>query len=155
MASDPISSTGPSSLRPTGFAETILIITILLGIFCVVAVVLRTWQRIRDRNFHVDDGVTWLGLVSQHIPASEDSHNNTDTRQICNLLQYAAVAWGTTVGIGSPDSILAESMMDGLSQANYCQSSQTSTTVPQRAKLRPPVVSQTPNFRVSYFASAY
>lgn len=148
MASDPISSTGPTSLRPTGFAETILIITILFGIFCVVAVVLRTWQRIRDRNFHVDDAVTWLGLVSQHTPTSEDSHNNTDTRQIFNLLQYAAVAWGTTVGIGSPDSMLAEPMTNGLSQANYCKSPHTSATVAQRAKLRLPVVSQIPDFRL-------
>lgn len=130
MASGPTSSTGPSSLRPTGFAETILIITILLGVFCVVAVALRTWQRIRDRNFHVDDGITWLGLVSQYITASEDSHNSTDTRQIFNLVQYAAVAWGTTVGIGSPDSMLAEPMSSGLSQANYCESSQTSPTGP-------------------------
>ncbi|KAG6356405.1 hypothetical protein INS49_015793 [Diaporthe citri] len=62
MSSQRIPTTGPSSLRPTGFAETILIITILLGLFCMIAVVPRTWQRIRDRSFHVDDGVTWLGL---------------------------------------------------------------------------------------------
>ncbi|KAI7776974.1 p-type atpase [Diaporthe eres] len=93
-------TTGPSSLSPTGFAETILIITILLGVLCVIALVLRTWQRVRDRNFHVDDGVTWLGLMF-------------------NLLQYGFVAWGTTVGIGSPDSMLAKPMMTSASQASY------------------------------------
>lgn len=64
MESQSISTTEPSSLRPTGFAETILVTTIFLAIFCVAAVVLRTWQRIRARSFHVDDAVTWVALVS-------------------------------------------------------------------------------------------
>lgn len=83
MSSRRIPDTGPSSLRPTGFAESILIVTILFGIFCVIAVVLRTWQRLRDRNFHVDDGVTWLGLVRQHISTSERP-NNTLTHNRCS-----------------------------------------------------------------------
>lgn len=66
MASQSVSPTKPSSLHPTGFAETILITTIFLGTFCVIAVVLRTWQRIRARSFRVDDAVTWVGLVSHN-----------------------------------------------------------------------------------------
>lgn len=64
MAPHSISMTGPSSLRPTGFAEIIFTFSILLGVACITAVGLRTWQRIRDRNLYVDDGLTWLGLVS-------------------------------------------------------------------------------------------
>ncbi|ROV92541.1 hypothetical protein VSDG_06695 [Cytospora chrysosperma] len=77
----------PSSLHPTGFAEMILTFTILLDIVCLLAVGLRTWQRVKERNFWIDDGLTWLGLIF-------------------NLFQYGVVAWGTTVGIGTPDSII-------------------------------------------------
>lgn len=123
MWSESTTTAPSSSLRPTGFAETILIATILLGILCVVAVALRTWQRVRDKTFHVDDAVTWLGLVSQYMLSSENSGiNNTDTQKIFNLVQYAVVAWGTTVGIGSPDS-MGTIMETSNAQATYCKPS--------------------------------
>lgn len=129
MCSDSIPMTSATSLRPTGFAETILIATILLGVLCVIAVVLRTWQRLRDKTFHVDDAVTWLGLVSQHMVLSEH-HFDTDTQKIFTLVQYAVVVWGTIVGIGSPDSIGAI-MQTGSVQAMYCKPPGTSKLAQQ------------------------
>ncbi|KAG8166228.1 hypothetical protein KVR01_004780 [Diaporthe batatas] len=85
-------TTEPTSLRPIGYAQTILAFAILLGLGCMAAVGLRTWQRVRERKFHVDDGLIWLGLVF-------------------NLAQYAITAWGTTVGIGSPDVMLYRPML--------------------------------------------
>lgn len=121
--------TGPSSLKPTGFAEIILTFTILLAFVCVLSVSLRTWQRIRDRSFYIDDGLTWLGIVSQRTAAAEQcdhyKNNNTDTNQILTLGLYAVTAWGTTVGIGTPDSMLTMPMMRSAIQVLYCKPSQT------------------------------
>lgn len=128
MTSRHITTTSTTFMRPTGFAETILISTILLAILCVVAVGLRTWQRVRDRSFHVDDAVTWLGLVTQQ-PAARRHSDNADLQQISNLAQYSAVGWGTTVGIGSPDSMIVLPMVMHANRADYCKPSQTPQTL--------------------------
>lgn len=57
-------SSFPSHIQPQGFASTILGVTILLTILCLVAVSLRLWVRIRDRCFYNEDGFMIAGLVS-------------------------------------------------------------------------------------------
>lgn len=103
MAPHSISMTGPSSLKPTGFAEIIFTFSILLGVASMTAVGLRTWQRIRERSFFIDDGLTWLGLVRQNIAMAKESRgNDTDIgglilgrsrTWLCMLSQHGAQQW--------------------------------------------------------------
>lgn len=64
MASQHDMSSLPSHIQPQGFAATILGVTILLSILCLLAVSLRLWVRIRDRCFYNEDGFMIAGLVS-------------------------------------------------------------------------------------------
>lgn len=54
----------PSHIQPQGFAATILGVTVLLSILCLLAVSLRLWVRVRDRCFYNEDGFMIAGLVS-------------------------------------------------------------------------------------------
>lgn len=65
MASNPEAlSSMPSHIQPQGFAATIMGLTILLSILCLLAVSLRLWVRIRDHCFYNEDGFMVAGLVS-------------------------------------------------------------------------------------------
>lgn len=59
---------------------------------------------------------------------SDHSDNNTNVLQIFTLAQYAVVAYGTTVGIGTPDAMIPTiAMYDSSLRAKYCKSTQTCT----------------------------
>lgn len=58
----------PDSLRPMGFAEIILTLTILLDVICILAVGLRTWQRVRERSLGVRRFLLPLLSYQNHSP---------------------------------------------------------------------------------------
>lgn len=69
----------------------------------------------------------WAG-ESKHRAMSDHSDNNTNVQKFFTLVQYAVVAYGTTVGIGTPDAMVPTvAMYNSSLRAKYCKSTQTYT----------------------------
>ncbi|KAJ3527239.1 hypothetical protein NM208_g10798 [Fusarium decemcellulare] len=80
------------AVEPRGLAASILAITIVFTVLCLVVVGLRVWIRINTHCFGRED---WLMCVGTVI----------------NMVHNAIVIWGTFTGIGTPDSRLNTAIM--------------------------------------------
>ncbi|KAF4997112.1 hypothetical protein FDECE_12189 [Fusarium decemcellulare] len=80
------------AVEPRGLAASILAVTIVFTVLCLVVVGLRVWIRINTHCFGRED---WLMCVGTVI----------------NMVHNGIVIWGTFTGIGTPDSRLNTAIM--------------------------------------------
>lgn len=101
-------------IHPEGLAAATLIITCALFLLSILTVSLRTYVRLSDRCFGLDDGLMFGGLVSStYRRGSNQPRHTTDlpNLQWLFLADCGVVAYDCFVGLGTRDQFLNAFML--------------------------------------------